>query len=302
MRYRKNNSLKIPKWLHPGEKTIDVSAKQKGINSLDYFNYGFCAKEIEYTEAWSPIEIALLSDEDSNHPEEYRISQNEEKLLRKIYQGLDNQLLYIEPKDFNEESVIRTVLTPLLWMTGFYETPFHIRSEEQISFLYDVRCYDQHANKKVTVNKQIKGRLDSLVLHGGLSKKKRWILVIEAKRLAESLDGAISQALTYMLHEAPLREPMFGLVTNGSNNIFIKLRSVERHGKDGFHYSTSNRISEAQWENDFFKEQTREELIWKNFKKTFTFLKYIKHEAYSEYGDDHYIPHPEISDDEIFII
>ena len=147
MRYRKNNSLKIPKWLHPGEKTIDVSAKQKGINSLDYFNYGFCAKEIEYTEAWSPIEIALLSDEDSNHPEEYKISQNEEKLLRKIYQGLDNQLLYIEPKDFNEESVIRTVLTPLLWMTGFYETPFHIRSEEQISFLKSKECDDnQHAD------------------------------------------------------------------------------------------------------------------------------------------------------------
>ena len=49
------------------------------------------------------------------------------------------------------------------------------------------------------------------------------MLVIESKRAELSLKVGIPQVLAYMLGAPQLERPVYGLVTNGSNFVFLKL-------------------------------------------------------------------------------
>lgn len=64
----------------------------------------------------------------------------------------------------------------------------------------------------------VRGKIDLLVFQDQL-----WIIVIESKRTRFSLEVGIPQALAYMLASPNSEKPIFGLVSNGSNFIFIKL-------------------------------------------------------------------------------
>lgn len=106
-----------------------------------------------------------------------------------------------------ENTVKMVVLSPLLEMAGFYLPPFHIKSEPSIEVI------DQENN--VT----IKGNLDILVLCETL-----WILVIESKKATFSLEAGKAQLLSYLLTSPQLvDQPVYGLLTNGSNFAFLKL-------------------------------------------------------------------------------
>ena len=48
-------------------------------------------------------------------------------------------------------------------------------------------------------------------------------LVIESKQSGIAIDSGIPQALTYMLAAPDHTKPLYGMVTNGNNFIFIKL-------------------------------------------------------------------------------
>ena len=52
---------------------------------------------------------------------------------------------------------------------------------------------------------------------------KLWVLIIESKRAGFSLEVGIPQVLAYMLASPQPNKPLFSLVTNGSNFIFLKL-------------------------------------------------------------------------------
>lgn len=106
-----------------------------------------------------------------------------------------------------ENTVKMVVLSPLLEMAGFYLPPFHIKSEASIEIT------DQENN--VT----IKGNLDVLVLCETL-----WVLVIESKKATFSLEAGKAQLLSYLLASPQLsKQPIYGLLTNGSNFAFLKL-------------------------------------------------------------------------------
>jgi len=106
----------------------------------------------------------------------------------------------------SEETVKLVVLSPLLNLAGFYDEPFYMRGEQSI----EISAEDE--------GEIIRGRIDILVI-----QEKLWLLVIESKRSSFSLLEAIPQALVYMLANPNQDKPTFGLVTNGSNFIFIKL-------------------------------------------------------------------------------
>jgi len=106
----------------------------------------------------------------------------------------------------SEETVKLVVLSPLLNLAGFYDEPFYMRGEQSI----EISAEDE--------GEIIRGRIDILVI-----QEKFWLLVIESKRSSFSLLEAIPQALVYMLANPNQDKPAFGLVTNGSNFIFIKL-------------------------------------------------------------------------------
>ncbi|MDZ8035618.1 type I restriction endonuclease [Nostoc sp. DedSLP04] len=105
-----------------------------------------------------------------------------------------------------ESAVKMIVLSPLLDLAGFYQEPFFIATEESI----EIALEDEE--------EIIRGRIDVLVI-----QEKLWLLVIESKRASFSLLEAIPQALAYMLSNLSQDKPVFGLVTNGSDFIFLKL-------------------------------------------------------------------------------
>lgn len=105
-----------------------------------------------------------------------------------------------------ENMVKMVVLSPLLDLAGFFLPPFYTSAEEEIQ----ISAEDEGVI--------VRGKIDLLVFQDQL-----WIIVIESNRTRFSLEVGIPQALAYMLASPNSEKPIFGLVSNGSNFIFIKL-------------------------------------------------------------------------------
>ena len=105
-----------------------------------------------------------------------------------------------------ENSIKMVVLSPLLALAGFYDEPFNLRTEAP--------------SEAVSQDEGlvIRGQVDVLVVLDRL-----WVLAIESKNMGISLSAGIPQALSYMLAAPPAERPSFGLVTNGSEFVFLKL-------------------------------------------------------------------------------
>jgi hypothetical protein len=105
-----------------------------------------------------------------------------------------------------EGAVNLMMMSPLLEMAGFYDPPYLLQSEVTV-------------NIEVTELDVIyRGRIDALVL-----QEQLWIVLVESKRSTFSFDVAIPQALTYMVGRGLSDRPLFGLVSNGGQFMFIKL-------------------------------------------------------------------------------
>jgi hypothetical protein len=97
------------------------------------------------------------------------------------------------------------IVSPLLFLAGFLESPFSLRSEQSVEISDRSGDVVYH------------GRIDALVLNG-----KLWVVVIESKRSSFSFLVAVPQALSYMMSSPNGDRPTFGLVTNGDHFMFIK--------------------------------------------------------------------------------
>ena len=106
-----------------------------------------------------------------------------------------------------EGAVNFIAIAPLLEMAGFYDPPFHLRSEASI------RLELEDKNDKV-----YQGRIDSLIL-----QERLWIVLVESKRTSFSVEVALPQAITYMAANPHPDRATFGLVSNGAYSIFLKL-------------------------------------------------------------------------------
>lgn len=135
--------------------------------------------------------------------------------------------LHLAEYPMPERVVKMVVLSPLLALAGFYRPPFHVTAEAPVQIVAE----DE--------GKIVQGRIDVLVIQEQLC-----ILVIESKRGSFSLEPGIPQALAYMMANPNPDKTAFGLVTNGSNFLFIKLMKQDtpqyalsdeftlRHGHD----------------------------------------------------------------------
>lgn len=131
----------------------------------------------------------------------------------------------------SEETVKLVVLSPLLNLAGFYDEPFYIRGEKSI----EISAEDEE--------EIIRGRIDVLVI-----QEQFWVLVIESKRSSFSLLEAVPQALVYMLANPSQDKPTFGLVTNGSHFIFVKLNK-----QDIPKYALSDEFSLLRRKNELYQ-------------------------------------------------
>lgn len=133
---------------------------------------------------------------------------------------------------FMPESVVKmVVLSPLLALAGFYRPPFRPAAETPM----EISAEDE--------GEIVRGRLDVLVL-----QQQLWVLVIESKNTDFSLNKAIPQALAYMMANPNPERPAFGLVTNGSEFIFIKLTKQRATPQ----YALSNVFSLLNRGNDLY--------------------------------------------------
>ncbi|MBD2296529.1 restriction endonuclease subunit R [Anabaena sphaerica FACHB-251] len=166
------------------------------------------------------------------------ISELEQQYLdrvRKNYLGL------VETSSILEDAVKLVVLSPLLDLAGFYQSPFYIATEEPIEISETIITDEQETGEEIT--EIIKGKIDVLVL-----QQQLWLLVIEAKRANFSLAKAIPQALTYMLANPQPDYPLYSLVINGEDFQFLKLTQ-----KDQPRYALSDRFTLYRRENELYQ-------------------------------------------------
>ena len=116
-----------------------------------------------------------------------------------------NFLDLLEDPPVLENSVKLVILAPLLDLAGLYRRPFRITTETSI----DIDLEDEGT--------QIRGRIDILVISDFL-----WLVVIESKRSDFAVTRALPQTLAYLLANPQPNRPAYGLITNGSEFLFLK--------------------------------------------------------------------------------
>ncbi|MGB3760228.1 MAG: type I restriction endonuclease [Rivularia sp. (in: cyanobacteria)] len=108
--------------------------------------------------------------------------------------------------DLLEGTVMLLLVSPLLALAGFYDSPFRIKAEESVNLVID------------DGEEILRGRIDVLVLQNRL-----WVMVLESKKTTLSIWTAVPQALAYLMANPNPNLPVFGMVTNGDDILFIKV-------------------------------------------------------------------------------
>ncbi len=105
-----------------------------------------------------------------------------------------------------EGTINLLVVSPLLEIAGFLDSPFRIRSPYGI-------LLELEEPEEV-----IRGFIDTLIV-----QEQLWILVVESKRTSIPVPAAFPQLLAYMLASPRQDKPVFGIATNGDEFVFLKL-------------------------------------------------------------------------------
>ncbi len=120
-------------------------------------------------------------------------------LYRRLqYHRADGELL--------EGAVTLLVASPLLELSGLYDPPYKLESEATVEITID------------DGEEILRGRIDALILQDRL-----WVLVLEAKKTTIPLRSALPQLLTYLMANPQPARPLFGMITNRDEVLFVKL-------------------------------------------------------------------------------
>ena len=140
------------------------------------------------------------------------LTEAEEQRLDRVQRSVEN----LEKRSLLENTVKLAVLAPLLDLSGFFLPPFYVSTEDSVNI------------EATDGSLVVQGRIDILVL-----KDELWLLVIESKRAEFSPKVGIPQVLSYMLASPEKTSPVYGLVTNGTDFVFLKLafQEVPRYGR-----------------------------------------------------------------------
>lgn len=131
------------------------------------------------------------------------LSELEQQQLIRVQQ---NYLNLSGRRNFSEEAVKMVVLSPLLDLAAFYQSPFGLQTEESVELISEDEGFT------------VRGKIDVLVF-----LQRLWVLVIEAKSTQFDVLSALPQALTYLLNAPNREKPAYGLLVNGREFVFVKL-------------------------------------------------------------------------------
>ncbi|MDM8564093.1 hypothetical protein QUF74_00395 [Candidatus Halobeggiatoa sp. HSG11] len=132
-----------------------------------------------------------------------KITDLDKQVINRIKESYFNLIKY---PPLLEDTVKMAILGPLLHLTDFYSYPLHTKSE------YSIKVSNMDGDMIV------EGKIDVLVL-----KEQFWVMVIESKQAAFSIEAGLAQILAYMLVNDNQDKPCFGMITTGGSFVFIKL-------------------------------------------------------------------------------
>lgn len=108
------------------------------------------------------------------------------------------------------EGVINQLLiSPLLTLAGLYDEPFYVTTEANVEL---------EIEEEDTI---LRGRIDTLVI-----AQQLWVLIVESKSTI-AFPVALPQIMTYMMANPNPERPVYGLIGNGDEFMFIKMITAE---------------------------------------------------------------------------
>jgi hypothetical protein len=108
------------------------------------------------------------------------------------------------------EGVINQLLvSPLLTLAGLYDEPFYVTTEASIEL------------EVIEKEEILRGRIDTLIIAHQL-----WVLIIESKSTI-AFPVALPQIMTYMMANPNPEFPVYGLIGNGDEFMFIKMLTTD---------------------------------------------------------------------------
>ena len=164
------------------------------------------ARDISLEELQSEFNLQLSPAEDFFGELQTDFSGSTDLERQRLERVRQNYLNLASRRSFSEEAVKMVVLSPLLDLAGFFQAPFGIQTEESV----EIAAEDEGI--------VVRGSIDVLIV-----KQQFWILVIEAKSKQFDVLTALPQALAYMLNTPKRDLPVYGLLVNGREFVFIKL-------------------------------------------------------------------------------
>ena len=104
------------------------------------------------------------------------------------------------------EGVINQLLiSPLLTLAGLYDEPFYVTTEASVEL--EVKEKDEN----------LRGPIDTLVI-----AQQLWVLIVESKSTI-AFSVALPQLMTYMMANPYPERPVYGMIGNGDEFMFIKM-------------------------------------------------------------------------------
>ena len=136
------------------------------------------------------------------------LSDGEKQALSRVK---SNYLNLNKRRSMSEEAVKMVVLSLWLDLARLYQPPFEIETETS------VEIYAEYEGVIV------KGNIDVIFI-----QKRLLIFVIESKSSKFDVMSALREALAYMLNNPNPVQPIFGLLINGREFVFVKLIQQEQ--------------------------------------------------------------------------
>jgi hypothetical protein len=110
-----------------------------------------------------------------------------------------------EQSSLAEGIINQLLISPLLTLAGLYDEPFYLTTEASVEL-------EMEEGEEI-----LRGRIDTLVV-----SQQLWVLVVESKSTI-AFSVALPQAMTYMMANPNPERPVYGLIGNGDEFMFIKM-------------------------------------------------------------------------------
>jgi hypothetical protein len=164
------------------------------------------AHELTLAQVENQFNLRQVLDDSTFFPEAQDNLSELNDLEKQTLDRVKTEFLYLNKYPMLEDLVKMVVLSPLLSLAGFYRSPLHPVLEKRVDVAIETR------------ERTVWGRIDILLL-----QQQTWVAVVESKQAGFALKNATAQTLFYMMANPNTEQPTFGLVTNGSHFMFIKV-------------------------------------------------------------------------------